>query len=516
MKLSAAFIADRLQRFFDLTQLDDFCGTLLVDHPAICTSETIFEEGRIYLAEASVLAKQKEALPEHSFFLICQDDTASFHGNGCLVQNSTPVISVFTKVQELFWFIDEWQANLLQARLDGKSIQSLLDLSLPVLERPLMVVGMDFSIIASASKEPGFFHETVFGSSEDTHESMIALRNSDLYYKVRDLDGAFYFPSDVTGIASLCVNIKRHGQTAYRILMLEINQPIRESEGFLLEFLSDMIRHALTHNVVQKSSPAQSLHTVLLRTLDDRTADYVAISQKLDALGWYSRHEYCCFFLQLSDLDQKNLTSNSICTYLENILPGCSAFSHNGNIVAFVNLTLAEFSLENLMERIVHFVEDSSLNAGFSRTMNGHMNLRRQYIQAKIALQMGTRKYPDKRMHPFNDISFDYILEQATRRLPGYMVSHENLLKLKEHDASTGSEYIPTLRRYLDNHCNVVQTARDLFIHRSTLLYRLEKIRELLGSDLSDPDEMLYLMLSFRFIDMEEAKHTNGHSILHP
>ena len=298
--------------------------------------------------------------------------------------------------------------------------------------------------------------------------------------------------------------------------MLEINQPIRESEGFLLEFLSDMIRHALTHNVVQKSSPAQSLHTVLLRTLDDRTADYVAISQKLDALGWYSRHEYCCFFLQLSDLDQKNLTSNSICTYLENILPGCSAFSHNGNIVAFVNLTLAEFSLENLMERIVHFVEDSSLNAGFSRTMNGHMNLRRQYIQAKIALQMGTRKYPDKRMHPFNDISFDYILEQATRRLPGYMVSHENLLKLKEHDASTGSEYIPTLRRYLDNHCNVVQTARDLFIHRSTLLYRLEKIRELLGSDLSDPDEMLYLMLSFRFIDMEEAKHTNGQSILHP
>ena len=75
-----------------------------------------------------------------------------------------------------------------------------------------------------------------------------------------------------------------------------------------------------------------------------------------------------------------------------------------------------------IRDSMVHFVEDSSLNAGFSRCMNGHMNLRRQYIQAKIALQFGTRKYPDKRMHPFNDISFDYILDQATKKLPGYML----------------------------------------------------------------------------------------------
>ncbi|MCI5647932.1 MAG: helix-turn-helix domain-containing protein [Fusicatenibacter sp.] len=516
MKLSAAFVADRLQRIFNIEKLEGFCGDLLTDRPAICTKETVFEEGRIYVADSAVLGDPFTKLPDHAFFLICQNGTASFHGNGCLISKEVPMIDVFSKVQELFWIFDEWHANLLQARLDGRSIQSLLDLSLPVLGQPLMVVGMDFTIISSASNDPDFFHETVFGSSEDTHESVIALRNSELYHQVRELDGAFYFPSDVTGVASLCVNIKRHGQTSYRLLMLETGQKIDTTEGFLLEFLADMIKHAFTHNVVQKSSPAQSLHTVLLRTLDDRTADYVAISQKLDALGWYSRHEYCCFFLQLSDLDQKNLTSNSICAYLENILPGCSAFSHNGNIVVFVNLTLAEFTLETLMERIVHFVEESSLNAGFSRSMSGHMNLRRQYIQAKIALQMGTRKYPDKRMHPFNDISFDYILEQATKRLPGYMISHESLLRLKEHDASTGSEYIPTLRRYLDNHCNVVQTARDLFIHRSTLLYRLEKIRELLHSDLSDPDEILYLMLSFRFIDMEEAKHLPGQSILQP
>ena len=206
-----------------------------------------------------------------------------------------------------------------------------------------------------------------------------------------------------------------------------------------------MIHHAFLHNVMQKTSPAQSLHTVLLRTLDDRMADYIAVSQALDALGWHSRHTYCCLYLQLSDMDQKNLTANSVCAYLENILTGCSAFPHGGGIVAFFNLTLSDFSMTDLMERMVHFVEDSSLNAGFSRCMNGHMNLRRQYIQAKIALQFGTRKYPDKRMHPFNDISFDYILDQATKKLPGYMLCHERLLFLQEHDDSSGSDYMRTL-----------------------------------------------------------------------
>ena len=50
------------------------------------------------------------------------------------------------------------------------------------------------------------------------------------------------------------------------------------------------------------------------------------------------------------------------------------------------------------------------------------------------------------------------------------MLCHERLLFLQEHDDSSGSDYMRTLRCYLDNHCNVVQTARELFIHRSTLL----------------------------------------------
>ena len=102
----------------------------------------------------------------------------------------------------------------MQARLDGKSIQHLLNLSLPVFAHPLMVVGMDFSIIAAASEEPSFFPEKVFGSLDATRPLLLSLTESSEYASVRDLDGWFRFPDHVTGLGSLCVNITQHAPTA--------------------------------------------------------------------------------------------------------------------------------------------------------------------------------------------------------------------------------------------------------------------------------------------------------------
>lgn len=115
------------------------------------------------------------------------------------------------------------------------------------------------------------------------------------------------------------------------------------------------------------------------------------------------------------------------------------------------------------------------------------MNLRRQYIRAKIALQFGTRKYPDKRMHPFNDISFDYILDQATKKLPGYMLCHERLLFLQElFDDSSGSDYMRTLRCLSGQPLQCRQTAREL-LSTAVPCSTAWKRSEILESDLSSP-----------------------------
>lgn len=164
-------------------------------------------------------------------------------------------------------------------------------------------------------------------------------------------------------------------------------------------------------------------------------------------------------------------------------------------------MTLSNLDLDKLIKSITEFSEESLLNVGISPTKEGHLNLRYQYLQAQMAVLTGSQKLPKKQIHLFNDIIFDYILQQLTRALPAPMIIHEKLLHLMDSDKTKKTEYMKTLQMYLDNKCNAVQTANKLFIHRSTLIYRLDQIKEILGSDLSNPDEILYIMLSFRLLD---------------
>src|SRR5690606_11832200 len=148
-------------------------------------------------------------------------------------------------------------------------------------------------------------------------------------------------------------------------------------------------------------------------------------------------------------------------------------------------------SLEEIVNYMEEFVEKSQLNVGISRSLSGHMNLRYQYIQSQIALSIGMEISPDKLVHTFNDVSYDYILRQFTNELPATMIVHEKLLELIDIDKSKNTEYIKTLSTYFKNQFNALQTAERLYIHRSTLMYRLDKIKNILGSDLKDPKELL-------------------------
>lgn len=57
---------------------------------------------------------------------------------------------------------------------------------------------------------------------------------------------------------------------------------------------------------------------------------------------------------------------------------------------------------------------------------------------------------------------------------------------------------LSTLSVYLETHCQISETAKRLFVHRNTVIYRLDKCEELLGRSLKDPDTTFHLRLAFR------------------
>jgi len=70
--------------------------------------------------------------------------------------------------------------------------------------------------------------------------------------------------------------------------------------------------------------------------------------------------------------------------------------------------------------------------------------------------------------------------------------------RLLDYDAAKGTQLVETVAAYVECGGNYDATAETLYVHRSTLRYRLQRLREISGLDLNDPDTRFNLQLATR------------------
>ncbi|MCD8217944.1 MAG: helix-turn-helix domain-containing protein [Clostridiales bacterium] len=77
---------------------------------------------------------------------------------------------------------------------------------------------------------------------------------------------------------------------------------------------------------------------------------------------------------------------------------------------------------------------------------------------------------------------------------------HPALKILRGYDAVHHTDFYETLHIYLKKERNIAETARQMHLHRNTLLYRLKRLEELVPADLDDDRTRLHLLLSFEIV----------------
>jgi DNA-binding PucR family transcriptional regulator len=80
--------------------------------------------------------------------------------------------------------------------------------------------------------------------------------------------------------------------------------------------------------------------------------------------------------------------------------------------------------------------------------------------------------------------------------------SDDVLGPLVEYDQRNGSDLVATLRAFLENGGAWVQTARDLDLHPNTMRYRMSRVEDLTGRDLSRMSDRVDLFLAFASLDL--------------
>ncbi|MGM9619113.1 MAG: PucR family transcriptional regulator [Oscillospiraceae bacterium] len=139
---------------------------------------------------------------------------------------------------------------------------------------------------------------------------------------------------------------------------------------------------------------------------------------------------------------------------------------------------------------------ESALSSGEERhvvigvgTVAEHLReLAKSYKEAQIAIEVGKVFDTEKFIINYDNLGIGRLIYQLPTTLCEMFL--QEVFKKNPID-SLDQETLFTIHKFFENNLNVSETARKLFVHRNTLVYRLEKIKKLTGLDLREFDDAI-------------------------
>lgn len=150
-----------------------------------------------------------------------------------------------------------------------------------------------------------------------------------------------------------------------------------------------------------------------------------------------------------------------------------------------------------LREHVQAEFEGARLVSGLSGPASALPEWPAVHQEAVRAMQLGYRLHLNHLVE-FNSLGIYQLLSQIEHVGTVQQFAQEIIGPLAEYDRRHRGSLVETIDAYFNHHANVSQTAESLFIHRNTLLYRLERIQELTGQDINQADMRLALQLALK------------------
>lgn len=189
----------------------------------------------------------------------------------------------------------------------------------------------------------------------------------------------------------------------------------------------------------------------------------------------------------------KNHTSKN----LKAIIPGTHVTYHKSGMAAVIPLKEDAEMTAELLELLKDFSMKEYVRIGISHSFTSIESFAGHFDQAYTALELGQKLKTEELICRYQDYQiFDLLSEvKSTEKLGRYC--HPALAVLRQYDHANNSKLYKTLCVYIEKGCNIKLTSESLFIHRNSLVYRLDRITEICCIDLTDINTLFLLRLSY-------------------
>ena len=228
---------------------------------------------------------------------------------------------------------------------------------------------------------------------------------------------------------------------------------------------------------------------------------------------------------KVQSIEQRNIGSSLhlVTRYIRSNEPETSYWYHGARLVVFYPFSMDKTpnakslfiqKLRKICERIKTENSPYTVSMGVSSITFGLDDFRVAFENAKRSLEFGytLQEKAGNLVTPYEDIGLLRVIsmEQGPHNLERYC--RDTLGPLLTYDRENDTDLTETLRTFLEQSQNLTKTSKILYIHYNTLRYRLERIKEIIGDSLDNPQSRLAIEVAlhlYPLIDRSFAVQEN-------
>ena len=156
---------------------------------------------------------------------------------------------------------------------------------------------------------------------------------------------------------------------------------------------------------------------------------------------------------------------------------------------------------ETVKRAVAWLAREEQLYCGMSRPFEGFALTRDYYKQALVALRIATGS--DRMLMEYGECMAADVGSLCVANRDRETFCRPEVLKLAAYDDEHRTNYMDTLEVYMENLCNMAETARATSLHYNTIKYRLKQIEEISGISAMSGSDLCELLFSIRLLSMK-------------
>ena len=427
---------------------------------------------------------------------------------GLYPDKAVPSDSIMSCLFELYDRLDAWEEALDTCGQDIPGIQRMLEITAACMDGSLGLIDVSYNMPAyTKGMADGLGLQARTGVQRPDDANIASLAEDPQITAIRSVRGVHFYENPLGSSAegvSLYRNMFRPGENTYynRLLFYRESEGYSETDVFMLEALAGKIEKITVHlsTFSLPSSELAALKKLAVRVTEGDYRYDAAADAALHSAGWH-RNDRCRFYIFSYMYPERD---NGITEYMlrsiEHLIPSSCGEVKDGRILLLHNVTRGKADIRDIRSRLAEFLRENMYKAGVSGLVYSASHRRGAYLEAEAAVRLGTDRDPMFWYYLFEDYRMDYLIRKSAEEIPDELLIMPGLQVLLREDEAKGTQYTETLRVYTEENFNVTRTAQRLFVHRTSLQDRLNRIRERTGLDLDDPETRFDLLFSLRLL----------------